>query len=341
MSAGFTRRQLTLAALALNAVRPVRARLVGDAQLRPRLARQRAGSAPAGRRRDRHRGRADRTARQALTAGTRRRRRQPQGCWATRSPAPAAPVPSSTQALREGIGDGYLDEIDLPGPLDLRLPRGSVARPFNFRARDIEVLRNVPYTEGGRRAHLDIRRPKDRDLSRGPRADPDPRRRLDDRQQGAAGPPPDEPDGPAGLGLRLGELPARAEAPLPDPDRRRQTRDRLGAREHQGVRRRPVVRRHHRRLRRRPPRLARGADARPRRLPARLRGVRHLRRPACVPFYGVYDLGGITEHAIGHRHARPVPRPAGVRQGPAHASRRLRPGVAAGPRQRAQRPTSS
>ncbi|KAA1395886.1 alpha/beta hydrolase [Aeromicrobium ginsengisoli] len=72
------------------------------------------------------------------------------------------------EALREGIGDGYLDEIDLPGPLDLRLPRGSVVRPFSFRARDIEVLRDVPYTEGGRKAHLDIRRPKDPDLSKAP-----------------------------------------------------------------------------------------------------------------------------------------------------------------------------
>ncbi len=71
-------------------------------------------------------------------------------------------------ALRKSIGDGYLDELDLPGPLDLRLPRGSVARPFNFKAHDIEVLRDVPYTEGGRKAHLDIRRPKDVDLADAP-----------------------------------------------------------------------------------------------------------------------------------------------------------------------------
>lgn len=71
-------------------------------------------------------------------------------------------------ALRSSIGDGYLDEIDLPGRIDLRLPRGSVVRPFNFRARDIEVLRDVPYTEGGRRAHLDIRRPKSANLADAP-----------------------------------------------------------------------------------------------------------------------------------------------------------------------------
>lgn len=71
-------------------------------------------------------------------------------------------------ALRKSIGDGYLDELELPGPLDLRLPRGSVARPFSLRQRDVEVLRNVPYTEGGRKAHLDIYKPKDRELSGAP-----------------------------------------------------------------------------------------------------------------------------------------------------------------------------
>ncbi|WP_332644973.1 alpha/beta hydrolase [Aeromicrobium sp.] len=71
-------------------------------------------------------------------------------------------------ALRESIGDGYLDELEVPGPVDLRLPRGSVARPFSLRQRDVEVLRNVPYTEGGRKAHLDIYKPKDRELSGAP-----------------------------------------------------------------------------------------------------------------------------------------------------------------------------
>ena len=61
-------------------------------------------------------------------------------------------------ALRESIGEDYLDDLDLPGPVDLRLPRGSIARPFRFRQRDVEVLRHVPYTEGGREARLDIYR---------------------------------------------------------------------------------------------------------------------------------------------------------------------------------------
>jgi acetyl esterase/lipase len=71
------------------------------------------------------------------------------------------------EALRQGIGEDYLTTIDLPGP-DLHLPRGSVARPFRFRQHDVEVLRNVSYTEGGRRARLDIYRPRDTDLRNAP-----------------------------------------------------------------------------------------------------------------------------------------------------------------------------
>ena len=37
---------------------------------------------------------------------------------------------------------------------------------------------------------------------------------------------------------------------------------------------------------------------------------------ACVPFYGVYDMAGLTETQNGRRHAGPVPGPVGVPQGP-------------------------
>jgi len=43
-----------------------------------------------------------------------------------------------------------------------------VARPFQLRQRDVEVIRNVSYVEGGRRGRLDIYRPKDVDLDRAP-----------------------------------------------------------------------------------------------------------------------------------------------------------------------------
>ncbi len=167
MSAGFTRRQLTLAALAFNAVRPARrgwsalpSFALGwpTSELAPHLLGAAALDTAA-----------------ELTV----RRGKPSRLGLVAAAAAAGLLGHTIagarrtgtqldEALREGIGDGYLDEIDLPGPIDLRLPRGSVVRPFNFRARDIEVLRNVPYTEGGRRAHLDIRRPKDRDLSKAP-----------------------------------------------------------------------------------------------------------------------------------------------------------------------------
>lgn len=167
MSAGFTRRQLTLAALALNAVRPMRrgwSAIPGFAfgwptsELAPHLL---AAAA------------IDTTAELTVRRGKPSRLGLAAGAVAAGllGYTIAGARRTGTQldeALRASIGDGYLDELDLPGPLDLRIPRGSVVRPFNFRARDIEVLRNVPYTEGGKKAHLDIRRPKERDLADAP-----------------------------------------------------------------------------------------------------------------------------------------------------------------------------
>ena len=167
MSAGFTRRQLTLAALALNAVRPARRGWSAIpsfalgwpvSELAPHLL----GAAAI-----------DTAAEVALRRGKPSKLGLAAGAVAAGllGYTIAGARRTGTQldeALRKGIGDGYLDELDLPGPLDLRIPRGSVVRPFNFRARDIDVLRNVPYTEGGKKAHLDIRRPKDRDLANAP-----------------------------------------------------------------------------------------------------------------------------------------------------------------------------
>ena len=72
------------------------------------------------------------------------------------------------EALTESIGDDYVSVLDLPGPVDLRIPRGSLARPFRLTQPDVEVLRDVPYVEGGRRARLDIYRPRGRDLTDAP-----------------------------------------------------------------------------------------------------------------------------------------------------------------------------
>lgn len=167
MSAGFTCRQLTLAALAFNAVRPMRrgwSALPGFAlgwpvsELAPHLLGAAAIDTAA-----------ELTVRQGkpsklgLAAGA-----VAAGLLGYTIAGARRTGTQLDEALRTGIGDGYLDELDLPGPLDLRIPRGSVVRPFNFRARDIEVLRNVPYTEGGKKAPLDIRRPKNRDLADAP-----------------------------------------------------------------------------------------------------------------------------------------------------------------------------
>ncbi|MDX6276155.1 MAG: hypothetical protein QOJ72_283 [Nocardioidaceae bacterium] len=169
MSRGFRRRQLTLAALALNAVRPMsrgRSAIAGFvlgwpvSELAPHLLALSAVDT-------------------AAEMTVRRRKSDPSTIGMVAAGAAAGLLAYSIagarrvgteldQALRDSIGDGYLEEIDLPGPLDLRVPRGSVIRPFSFRQRDVEVLHDIPYTEGGRRAHLDIYRPKDRDLSGAP-----------------------------------------------------------------------------------------------------------------------------------------------------------------------------
>lgn len=65
-------------------------------------------------------------------------------------------------ALAEGIGEGYD-----PAP-NASIPIAAVARPFNFRSAKVESFRNIGYTQGGRRALLDIYRPRDVDLDRAP-----------------------------------------------------------------------------------------------------------------------------------------------------------------------------
>lgn len=169
MSSGFSRRQITLAALALNAVRPMPGRWAGIpafalgwpvSELAPHLL----GA----------------TLVDTAAELTVRRRKSAPSVTGLVAAAAAAGLLSYAvarsrrvgleldDALRESIGEGYLEDLELPGPVDLRLPRGSIARPFRFRKNDVEVLRNIPYTEGGRRAHLDIYRPRDRDLAGAP-----------------------------------------------------------------------------------------------------------------------------------------------------------------------------
>ena len=168
MSAGYARRQLILAALALNAVKPPPGGWAGIpgfafgwpvSELAPHLL----GASLVD---------------TAAELTVRRRTSAPSTTGLVAAAAAAGllgyAIASSRrvgteldEALRQGIGEDYLTTIDLPGP-DLRLPKGSIARPFSFRQHDVEVLRNVQYTEGGRRARMDVYRPRDRDLTGAP-----------------------------------------------------------------------------------------------------------------------------------------------------------------------------
>lgn len=167
MSAAYARRQLVLAALAANAVRPMSrgwSSIPGFAlgwpvsELAPHLLGAAALDTAA--ELTVRQGKVSRTGLVAAAAAA--------GLLAYTIAGARRTGTELDAALRQSIGDGYLDELELPGPLDLRLPRGSVARPFSLTQRDVEVLRNVAYTEGGRKAHLDIYRPKDRDLADAP-----------------------------------------------------------------------------------------------------------------------------------------------------------------------------
>lgn len=169
MSTGYARRQLTLAALALNAVRPMPGGWAGVpafalgwpvSELAPHLL----GASLL-----------DTAAELTL----RRRTSVPSATGLVAAAAGAGLLGWTIagarrvgieldEALGQSIGENYLTTIDLPGPVDLRLPRGSIARPFRLRQHDVDVLSDVPYTKGGRRARLDIYRPRDRDLSGAP-----------------------------------------------------------------------------------------------------------------------------------------------------------------------------
>ena len=71
--------------------------------------------------------------------------------------------------LRDGLGVDYLDELEEPPDAeDLKTPLREIARPFKLTKPDVEVIRDINYTEGGKRARLDIYRPKGVDLENAP-----------------------------------------------------------------------------------------------------------------------------------------------------------------------------
>jgi acetyl esterase/lipase len=71
--------------------------------------------------------------------------------------------------LRDGLGDDYLDALEeAPTADDLKLRVREIARPFKMSQPDVEVVRDINYTVGGKRARLDIYRPRGVDLENAP-----------------------------------------------------------------------------------------------------------------------------------------------------------------------------
>ena len=71
--------------------------------------------------------------------------------------------------LRDGLGEDYLEALEEPPSAeDLKTPLRELARPFKMARPEVEVIRDINYTVGGRRARLDIYRPRDADLENAP-----------------------------------------------------------------------------------------------------------------------------------------------------------------------------
>lgn len=72
-------------------------------------------------------------------------------------------------ALVESLGADYLDAIpDRPVDADLKTPIRELARPFSMMKPGVEVIRDISYRDGGSRARLDIYRPEGVDLADAP-----------------------------------------------------------------------------------------------------------------------------------------------------------------------------
>lgn len=72
-------------------------------------------------------------------------------------------------ALAESLGEAYVSSrASRPEATEHRLLLREVARPFALRGHGVDVIRNVNYQEGGRRARLDIYRPTGIDLTDAP-----------------------------------------------------------------------------------------------------------------------------------------------------------------------------
>ena len=72
-------------------------------------------------------------------------------------------------ALVDSLGADYLDAIpDRPRDADLKTPLRELARPFTMMKPGVELISDIQYAEGGSRGRLDIYRPDHGDLSDAP-----------------------------------------------------------------------------------------------------------------------------------------------------------------------------
>lgn len=72
-------------------------------------------------------------------------------------------------SLVESLGADYLDAIpDHPLDADLKIPMRDLARPFSMMKPGVELIRDISYRDGGSRARLDIYRPEGVDLANAP-----------------------------------------------------------------------------------------------------------------------------------------------------------------------------
>jgi acetyl esterase/lipase len=79
--------------------------------------------------------------------------------------AVASAVGLASMIRRSGSVSAQVDallrgDLDVAEDIDPPTSRRTYARPFHMADREVEVLRNLSYTEGGRRANLDIYRPR-------------------------------------------------------------------------------------------------------------------------------------------------------------------------------------
>ncbi len=67
-------------------------------------------------------------------------------------------------ALVDGLGIDYVEQLDAPPtPAELATPWRHLARPFNFTHDGVRVIKDLPYSEAGKRGHLDIYLPAGED----------------------------------------------------------------------------------------------------------------------------------------------------------------------------------